>query len=69
METIKFAATRDPQRGARREEHVGGRAIRRDRARADMPRSRPLICSLLFYTRGDPALLYERRVSVSVVPS
>jgi hypothetical protein len=49
----------------RHEEHVGGRAIRRDRARADVP----LICSLLFYTRGDPALLYERRVSVSVVPS
>lgn len=43
--------------------HVGGRAIRRDRAR-----SRSLICSLLFYMRGDP-LFYERRALVSVVPA
>lgn len=33
--------------------HVGGRAIRRDRAQADVPRSRPLISprSLLYFIR------------------
>lgn len=38
---------------ASRREHVGGRAIRRDRAQADVPRSRPLIfpCSLLYFIR------------------
>jgi len=47
----------------RHEGHVGGRAIRRDRAR-----SRSLICCLLFYMRGDP-LFYERRALISVVPA
>lgn len=36
---------------ASKRRHMGGRAIRRDRAQADVPRSRPLIspCSLLYF--------------------
>jgi len=50
MKTIKFVRTHDPHRASRRG-HVGGRAIRRDRAQADVPRSRPLIspCTLLYF--------------------
>lgn len=58
---------------ASRRGHVGGRAIRRDRAQADVPCSRPLIspCSLyiLYAGRSPHTVVYERRVLVSVVPA